>query len=182
MAHWCFSNPSPSLVPGWAFRIVIDVDVRSAISFRRRQSVTSLAVVGCISRFQILADRLEVLLVNARQYQNVRGGGGTYRIVSGCNTCTAWAGAQFLPASASGDWFRSMRAELGPAMPTRPQLTNSPALSTILVTAREAYREKRFAADHRPDLQQRKVRLEKSARSPGYQLVPLSSCKDRVVP
>jgi hypothetical protein len=142
MAHWCFSNPSPSLVPGWAFRIVIDVDVRSAISFRRRQSVTSLAAVGCISRVQILAYRLEVLLVNARQYQNVRGGGGTYRIVSGCNTCTAWAGAQFLPASASGDWFRSMRAELGPAMATRPHLTNSPALSTPGGIQRKALRSR----------------------------------------
>jgi transposase len=84
--------------------------------------------------------------------------------------------------SSLGDWFRRMKAKLGPAMANTAAAHKLARIIYHLVTTAEAYSEKRFAEDHQPDLQRRKGRLERSARALGYQLVPLGSCSERVVP
>ena len=93
-------------------------------------------------------------------------------------------GAQSLQwnQSSFGDWFRSMKARLGPAMANTAAAHKLARIIYHLVTTGEEYSEKRFAEDHRPDLQRRKARLEKSARALGYQIVPLPSYSEKVVP
>src|SRR5258708_7802899 len=47
IAYWCPSNPSQSMVPGWAFRIVMTLTSSQRSRLGDCKVLTSLAVVSC---------------------------------------------------------------------------------------------------------------------------------------
>lgn len=75
--------------------------------------------------------------------------------------------------SALGDWFRRIKARLGPAQANTAGAHKIARIIYSLVTNKQEYDDRRFANDHRPDMQRKRARLERTARSMGYQLVPI---------
>lgn len=77
--------------------------------------------------------------------------------------------------SSFGDWFRRIKARLGPAAANTAAAHKLARIIYSLVTSKQEYDDRRFANDHRPNCERKKARLERAARTLGYHLVPITA-------
>ena len=74
-----------------------------------------------------------------------------------------------------GDYYRRMRARLGPAAAVTATAHKLARIIYHMVSQREAYDETVFAREQHRQEQRTRTRLQIRARSLGYQLVPLQA-------
>jgi transposase len=77
--------------------------------------------------------------------------------------------------STPGEFFRRMRARLGPAAAITAAAHKRASTGYRLLTARDAYDESVFTAAEMRHQQRRARRLQKQAAASGYKLIPLQA-------
>jgi transposase len=77
--------------------------------------------------------------------------------------------------SALGDYYRRMRAKLGPAEATTAAAHKLARIIYHMITTGQEFDETRLEKQNEKQLKKREFRIRRQALEPGYQLVPVSS-------